>query len=82
MSAVGLESIDHTVQLTHTWINDLDAGRLWLKVTQLLFASLDFSCSGVGVAHPRRGVANRVAKEKPRTFRGSIILSRYVTRRP
>ena len=27
MSAVGLESIDHTVQLTHIWINDLD-GRL------------------------------------------------------
>ena len=25
MSAVGLESIDHTVQLTHIWINDLDA---------------------------------------------------------
>lgn len=27
MSAVGLESIDHTVQLTHQWISDLD-GRL------------------------------------------------------
>jgi uncharacterized protein (DUF2267 family) len=27
MSAEGLESIDHTVQLTHVWINDLD-GRL------------------------------------------------------
>jgi uncharacterized protein (DUF2267 family) len=27
MSAAGLESIDHTVQLTHIWINDLD-GRL------------------------------------------------------
>ena len=27
MSAVGLESIDRTVQLTHIWINDLD-GRL------------------------------------------------------
>ena len=25
MSAVGLESIDHTVQLTHIWINDLDS---------------------------------------------------------
>jgi uncharacterized protein (DUF2267 family) len=25
MSTGGLESIDHTVQLTHTWINDLDA---------------------------------------------------------
>jgi hypothetical protein len=24
MSAVGLESIDHTVQLTHIWINELD----------------------------------------------------------
>ncbi len=24
MSSAGLESIDHTVQLTHTWINDLD----------------------------------------------------------
>jgi len=24
MSAVGLESIDHTVQLTHAWINELD----------------------------------------------------------
>ena len=25
MSTVGLESIDHTVQLTHAWINELDA---------------------------------------------------------
>ena len=24
MSAVGLESIEHTVHLTHTWINELD----------------------------------------------------------
>jgi uncharacterized protein (DUF2267 family) len=29
MSAVGLESIDHTVQLTHAWINDLDASLGW-----------------------------------------------------
>lgn len=29
MSAVGLESIDHTVQLTHEWINDLDARLGW-----------------------------------------------------
>jgi len=29
MSAVGLESIDHTVQLTHIWINDLDARVGW-----------------------------------------------------
>ncbi len=29
MSAVGLESIDHTVQLTHAWINDLDARLKW-----------------------------------------------------
>jgi uncharacterized protein (DUF2267 family) len=29
MSAVGLESIDHTVQLTHMWINDLDARLGW-----------------------------------------------------
>jgi len=29
MSAVGLESIDHTVQLTHAWINDLDARLRW-----------------------------------------------------
>ena len=29
MSAVGLESIDHTVQLTHIWINDLDARLVW-----------------------------------------------------
>ena len=29
MSAVGLESIDHTVQLTHAWINDLDAQLRW-----------------------------------------------------
>ncbi len=27
MSAQGLEHLDHTVQLTHVWINDLD-GRL------------------------------------------------------
>lgn len=29
MSAVGLESIDHTVQLTHAWINDLDEALGW-----------------------------------------------------
>lgn len=29
MSAAGLESIDHTVQLTHIWINDLDARLGW-----------------------------------------------------
>ena len=29
MSATGLESIDHTVQLTHIWINDLDARLGW-----------------------------------------------------
>ena len=29
MSAVGLESIEHTVQLTHIWINDLDARLGW-----------------------------------------------------
>jgi len=29
MSAVGLEGIDHTVQLTHVWINDLDERLGW-----------------------------------------------------
>jgi uncharacterized protein (DUF2267 family) len=29
MSTVGLESIDHTVQLTHVWINDLDVRLGW-----------------------------------------------------
>lgn len=29
MSAVGLEGLDHTVQLTHIWINDLDARLGW-----------------------------------------------------
>jgi len=29
VSAVGLESIDHTVQLTHIWINELDALLEW-----------------------------------------------------
>jgi len=29
MSAVGLESIDHTVQLAHIWINDLDSRLGW-----------------------------------------------------
>jgi uncharacterized protein (DUF2267 family) len=29
MSAVGLESIDHTVQLTHIWINELDDRLGW-----------------------------------------------------
>ena len=29
MSAVGLESLDHTVQLTHVWINDLDERLGW-----------------------------------------------------
>jgi uncharacterized protein (DUF2267 family) len=29
MSTIGLESIDHTVQLTHIWVNDLDARLGW-----------------------------------------------------
>jgi uncharacterized protein (DUF2267 family) len=29
MRAAGLESIDHTVQLTHIWINDLDSRLGW-----------------------------------------------------
>jgi uncharacterized protein (DUF2267 family) len=29
MSATGLQSIDHTVQLTHSWINDLDHELGW-----------------------------------------------------
>ena len=29
MSTVGLESIDHTVQLTHIWTYDLDARLGW-----------------------------------------------------
>lgn len=29
MSAIGLESIDHTVQLTHIWINELDDRLGW-----------------------------------------------------
>jgi uncharacterized protein (DUF2267 family) len=29
MSATGFESIDHTVQLTHIWINELDASLAW-----------------------------------------------------
>ena len=29
MSTAGLESIDHTVQLTHIWINELDARLDW-----------------------------------------------------
>jgi uncharacterized protein (DUF2267 family) len=29
MSAAGLESIDHTVQLSHAWINDLDRRLKW-----------------------------------------------------
>ena len=29
MGAAGLESIDHTVQLTHIWINDLDSRLGW-----------------------------------------------------
>jgi uncharacterized protein (DUF2267 family) len=29
MSAQGLESLDHTVQLTHLWINDLDRRLAW-----------------------------------------------------
>jgi uncharacterized protein (DUF2267 family) len=29
MSESGLESIDHTVQLTHVWINDLDRALGW-----------------------------------------------------
>ena len=29
MSATGLESLDHTVQLTHIWINDLDERLGW-----------------------------------------------------
>lgn len=29
MSAQGLENLDHTVQLTHTWINELDRRLEW-----------------------------------------------------
>lgn len=29
MSAVGLESIDHTVHVTHAWINELDRLLRW-----------------------------------------------------
>ena len=29
MSTVGLEGLDHTVQLTHIWINELDAKLEW-----------------------------------------------------
>ena len=29
MSTIGLESIDHTVQLTHQWINELDQRLRW-----------------------------------------------------
>lgn len=29
MSAIGLESLDHTVELTHIWINDLDERLGW-----------------------------------------------------
>jgi len=29
MSAVGLEALDHTVQVTHVWINDLDERLGW-----------------------------------------------------
>jgi uncharacterized protein (DUF2267 family) len=29
MSAVGLEALDHTVQVTHSWINDLDERLGW-----------------------------------------------------
>jgi uncharacterized protein (DUF2267 family) len=31
MSTVGLESLDHTVQLSHIWINDLDERLGWNK---------------------------------------------------
>jgi uncharacterized protein (DUF2267 family) len=29
MSALGLEGLDHTVQLTHIWINELDSRLAW-----------------------------------------------------
>ena len=29
MSAQGLEGLEHTVQLTHIWINELDARLQW-----------------------------------------------------
>lgn len=31
MSATGLEALDHTVQLTHLWINDLDERLGWMN---------------------------------------------------
>ena len=43
MSAMGLESIDHTVQLTHVWINDLDA-RLDGKTSTVLTACFEPYC--------------------------------------
>ncbi len=34
MSTVGLENIDHTVQLTHSWINELDEQLGWKDKSQ------------------------------------------------
>jgi len=58
MSATGLESIDHTVQLTHKWINDLDARLGWEQMSRCLLniakrslLRLMLSCVGLASKH-------------------------------
>ena len=36
MSSVGLESLDHTVELTHIWINELDDRLGWNNKPKIL----------------------------------------------
>ena len=55
MSAVGLESIDHTVQLTHIWINDLDARLGWEKTNTVLPPAADRSAGCARLAAGQRG---------------------------
>ena len=68
MSAVGLESIEHTVHVTHTWITELDqwlgwnnkpavlsTARDWLPVNEVA----DFAASS------RRRVRQRIERPPP-----------------
>jgi hypothetical protein len=62
MSAVGLESIDHTVQRTHIWINQLEA----LLGQQIAFPS---ACCGRSCRHCATGCRSARRWTSGRSFR-------------
>lgn len=52
MSVKGLESLQHTLELTHTWINDLDERLEWLSASLAHAADTDRSARDGG--RPKR----------------------------